>query len=231
MFHQPYIDKVRQLDPDNLVRLFPFDERSGASARDISPNGRTGTYNGVSLMDDIQPSGFNAGLYDGINDYTDIISDLNTDWSVADREKGTIMMWLKKDWSQADKQSALHLIADGNNQIQPFTDPAGGTLHLWSNIGGTVQSVGVSVSGTGWHCFVMTWDTTIGAGDFVEGFKDGVSQGTSTGARSNWSGSLAKALLGIDQNLSKWEWDGHIGITAIWKDVLSDADIEQISRI
>jgi len=230
MFHQPYIDKVRQIDPDNLVRLFPLDEKSGASARDISSNSRTATYTGVTLQDGIQPCGLNSSSYDGINDSIDIISDLNTDWSVVDRQKGTIMQWLKKDWDVAEKLTSLHFIATASNQIEFFSDGGGGSLVVFSNIGGTVKLVSISVSGVEYFCFVMTWDTTIGAGDFVEGFLDGVSQGTDTGARSDWSGTLSKALIGSEQAPQRF-WNDSIGVTAIWKDVLSDAKIKQISTI
>jgi len=230
MLWQPYVDKVRLIKTNNLVRLFHFDERAGTSAKDYSPNARTGTYNGVTLLDDVQPCGLNASLYDGINDYTDIISNLETDFPIGNRVRCTVLMWLKKDWGQADKQSAMHLLS-GGGQIQPFTDGAGGIFHLWSFIGGTQRSVACPVSGTGWHSFVMTWDTTLGGSSFVEGWKDGVSQGIDTGAGSNWSGAFAKTVLGVDQNLIKWNWDGQMGVTGIWDTVLSDDEIKQISRI
>lgn len=230
MFWQSYVDKVRQTKPDNLVRLFHLDERSGSSAKDYSPNARTGIYSGVTLQGGLQPCGLNASLYDGINGYTDIISNLETDFPIANRVRGTVLMWLKKDWSQADKQVSMHLIS-GGGQIEPFMDSAGGIFYLWSFIGGTERFVSCPVSGNGWHSFVMTWDTTLGGSSYVEGWKDGINQGIDTGAGGNWSGAFVKAVIGIDQNLAKWEWDGHMGVTGIWDTVLSDDEIRQISRV
>ena len=97
MFWKPYADKIRLVKPNDLIRLFYLDERSGSSAKDHSSNARTGTYSGPTLMNALQPSGKNAALFDGINDYIDIISDLNTDWTAGERTQVTVMQWLKKD--------------------------------------------------------------------------------------------------------------------------------------
>lgn len=232
MIWQPYKDKVRLIQPDNLVRLFHLDERSGSSAKDYSPNARTGTYIGPSLLDDIQPCGLNTAYWDGVNDeYVNILSNLETDFPVGNRTQGTVLMWLQTNWDEAIKKNAIHLISGTGDQIVFWVDPSGGLIHLWSYIGGVDQEITCSVSGTGWHSFVMTWATNLGGGDYVEGWCDGVSQGTDTGARSNWAGTLVRATLGIDQNLLTDEWSGHIGVTGIWDTVLSDDEIKQISRI
>jgi len=158
---------IKTLD-DGLVLYLPFNDGSGASARDDSGCGNTGALQNMSNMDWVTGKSGYAVEVNGINEYIDCGNDTSLQVTTQ-----TISAWIKT-------------AVDGTYIYGSRNDSVGGG-NLWIT-GGKLQfilnstqsaSASTTVTDDVWHHVCVTFDDDTKA---VKYFVDGNPDGTSTNA-------------------------------------------------
>jgi concanavalin A-like lectin/glucanase superfamily protein len=157
---------------DNPVAYYRFEEASGATATDSSPNANDGTYtNGVLLGQPSAPQLGTAARFDGIDDYVSTLRTISTDF--------TLELWINSNAGSPTGAASY----EGNGL-------------LWSDVGGDANDFTLAILNDGlsffagdsamtvtsanaindgrWHHLVATR----AIGGSMEIFVDGVSRGT-----------------------------------------------------
>ncbi len=229
---QTYLEKLLTIQSANLIGLWPMDETSGSVADDKSPKGNDGAYTGVTLNDSTFLNGRPVGLWDGTNDFNNIIAVSGE----FDGDAGTAAIWMKVSgvgvWTDAAVRGLMRLAtADDLGEVSIIKNNAAGTMQLLRTAGGTTKNVNVtSLTSTDWIHFALTWDKVA---DEVKAYMDGVQKGSTQTTLGAFAGAPAagKTNIGARRTVPQNVWDGWLAYGALWTVALTPAEILKVATV
>ena len=235
MFGQDYLQRVISIARPNLIALFPLNERTGATAADISPVGSVGDIDGVTLANATGPNGMPVGYYDGVNDDIDIdTSPPEPFWAAYDVDEMTCIMWLKVYnagvWTDSTGRKSLVLYKSNPdvNGIQIAKTSTNNELlyKIERREGGaTEQQHLYTISTTSWFCVGVSVSVT---GAYCKFYLDGVLVQTAGGVSAGTATDPSAFRIG---NYGTSPWYGWIGPVCVWDAPLSDNQMAAIGRV
>jgi hypothetical protein len=229
-----YAAKVLNTSSGCLIGYWPMWDVSGTTADNYEGTiARDGTYAVPGLGQTGIGDGRTSASFDGSTAYCDIFSSsLCTVFSGAE---GTLMAWAKVSasevWADGTPRVMVNLYIDVNNEISFSRGTSNDTIRLLYKAGGTLELVDYgSLSGTNFHCFVMTWSKT---GEIVRYFYDGIPTGAADENLGIWAGDLVNTttVIGAYSTTPTNVWDGSIAHVAIWKTPLTAAQILNLASV
>lgn len=225
MYFQNYKARVLNIDRANLIQYLPLDEHAGAIANDSSPENNDGAYVNCTLNNLVGPDGRGAVSADGVNDLVNLYSvGLNGDWNGG---LYTVLIWLKiSNWTQVGEYFAT-IGADSNNRFVLNINGAG-DLQVHSVGGGAAVNLTYTENRTSWISVVFYNNK---AGNETKLYINGVEEDSDV-AGGVYAGALGNTICVLmAKNTGDPSIEGKIAHFALWKSILSDAQIKNISRI
>lgn len=187
--------------------VWHMSETSGTNINDSTLNGNTGTPNGGVTLD-VTGKIVGGDSFDGIDDWTNLGT--SSTLSFGANSPFTIEGWVKTTESYGPIISFrsstdegpvidIHLGYDG-----AATDPGKLMALVRQDAGSSsyARKTGPSINDGGWHYFVLTRN----AGNTIELFSDGISQGTDSGGES---GGAITTNIRAFANERRWVQDNY----------------------
>jgi hypothetical protein len=187
--------------------IWHMNETSGTTIKDSTSNGNTGTPNGGVTLDAAGKI-IGGDTFDGIDDWTNLGTSSSLNFGA--NAPFTIEGWVKTTESYGSIISFrsstdggpvidIHLGYDG-----AITDPGKLLALIRQDTGssGYARKTGSAINDGIWHYFVLTRN----AGNTIELFSDGISQGTSSGGES---GGAITTNMRAFANERKWVQDNY----------------------
>jgi lysophospholipase L1-like esterase len=142
----------------SLVSDYPLWETSGKTVVDLSPNKRSGAYEGNPSLSDVPALCENAPRFDGVDDSADVYSAGLA--SAFNGDEGTVILQVKiekEEWIDGKAAFYLALRSDSNNNIE-FYKSANNQLEFAYTAGGTrVSSTINDIATDHWVTYAITW--------------------------------------------------------------------------
>ncbi len=227
-----YRATVVSADSTNLLVYYLLNETSGTTANDVSGHSANGTYSGVTLNTTTFLTGDPAASWDGVNDYTNILSSyLTANFNGAE---GTVLLWFRvpsgATWTDGALRFAIRLLVDGSNFISMFKQTINNRFDWQYDAGGTLKSVNSTSMGsvTGWAQIALTWSKS---SDQVKAFLNGVQVGSTQTGLGTFVGAIAIALIGAANTSGGSPWSGNLSNVAVWKSVLNPTTVAQLATV
>ena len=236
-FTPNYTYRVKSTCPGNLIAYWPLSETTGFTIQDETGNGRTGSYNNVTLEQ--------IGIGDGRTGVgtLGLTSGLGNLYSTSFRDafnprEGTISVWFRvvnlAAWGDNQDRRVFTIGNSGSNSIFFFKNGsvssslqaryvANNTINTWS--------IGTTSSSIGWEHFAITFSRS--ASEVVY-YYQGISRETDT-SMGDFVGALndATAFLfrGTASNATGNIWSGSACHMAVWTTPLTANQVRDLSRI
>ena len=220
-----YTQKVQALAP---IAYWPLAESSGSVATDESGNARNGAYTSVALGAAGIGDGRSAATFDGSTSYCNVQgAGLTAAFSGA---AGTLALWAKVSaagvWTDGVTRLLAIFLVDASNFVRLRKISTANTLDAQYSAGGTIKTVQISTSTTGYFHLAATWNK---AGDqFIVYFNGAQSGSTQTGL-GTFAGSLATSLIGANSTAPANVHSGVEAHVALWASALSAAQIATLA--
>jgi len=152
-----------------------------------------------------------------------------------DGDAGALFIWMKTDHAWADvlfERYAIRLQADIDNRIEIFRPAAASALYVRYESDGDSKLMDFSGkvwTTLDWFCVGVMWDRLVN--DEVTVWLDGVQADTGVGL-GTWAGDLAATttVIGASENDGSDCWEGGLGITAIYNEIKTDAEMLYLSK-
>jgi YD repeat-containing protein len=150
--------RILNLFNDSTIAYYPLMETSGKNIVDLSPNNRSGVYEGNPALNTVPALCENAPQFDGVDDIADVFSAGLA--SGFNGDEGTIIMQLKvekEEWIDGNTAYYLSLSADPNNNIALYKS-ANNQLEFAYTAGGKRVSATINDIATDhWVTYTITW--------------------------------------------------------------------------
>lgn len=217
------IRRILAMSPANLIQALTFSERSGTSAKDVSGNGRNGTFSNVTLGV-AGPDGYTATRFvPGSLSYCDVFGASLA--AAFNGNSGTVLVHCKVSgsgvWSDGVTRDLMRMTVDGSNFVILRKTTTANQLGCYHTASGTAKSVlSTAVAPTGWMAVALV----INSGT-IYGYRDGQLLG-STPSIGTYTGTPTLAYVGM----AGAYWDGDIGPSAIWTTPLAGPDVAIVSN-
>ncbi|MBU0980310.1 MAG: hypothetical protein KJ709_05865 [Nanoarchaeota archaeon] len=208
----------------SLVGYWSMDQHNSSGVHDNSSYGNAGRFSGGLSTSNITTGKYGKGLtFDGVDDWVEIDT-INDDVNV---NAGTIEGWGRMaNYASGVYETFVALYADNSNRIfiEKYTDDEMEFYHI---AGGTADHINIDVSSySGWHHWVMTWDTSA---DELKAYIDGVQVGTTQTGLGTFSGTPVDSAIGVqaEDEQPAWDefWNGAIDEVRIYSRALSQEEI------
>jgi hypothetical protein len=221
-----YSKKVLSYGP---VAYWPLNEESGSVAYDISGNGRNGAYTGVTLGQDGIGDGGTCPLFDGANDYVNIIAAQNA----YNGAEGALIVWAKASgagmWSDGTLRYIIHLFAGATTFMYIQRTAANNALQFRRRVGAADKVINATgVSSTEWMSVGLSWSET---GDTVKAFYNASQLGATQTGLGTWSGVPSVMTVGAYNTTPANVWDGYEGSVILFNSVQSNAAMIDLMTI
>ena len=227
-----YQQKVIGIDYTNLIGFWDLGELTGTTANDYSSRSNNGSFSGVTLDSANAIDGKRTPSFDGINDFVNIYTGgFASDFNGAE---GAVMVWIKVAnvgvWTDGTTDYIFNARVNNSNYIRITKMSLNSTLIMSYVAGGTAQSKTQNAfSYTGWLSIGISWSAT---NDEVKFYVNNYLIDTQTGL-GTWSGSLGAttSVFGAFNIFGSIPWNGYLSSCAIWKDVLTESQMFEVSRV
>lgn len=239
MWSGDHSDLVLGAAPGTLQFYFPLSEGSGSVARDLSGNGRHGTYYGPTLGAALTPFGAPAPLFDAINDYVDIYTAALAT-ALATWSEGTVAALVRvragSVWTDGATRVICQLSDSGqSNRVVMSRHSVNAQLRdLRAHAGTTVANVASTTSPTDWFYIAQTWSVSNNRlTNYISyrGVAPAQLGSTKTGLAA-WSAvtlSSTRCLIGNTYTVTPANlWDGYIAEVSGWS---SELDLTQLAPV
>lgn len=234
LFGGAYQDKVLGYVP--LV-YYPMNELTGSVAVNLGSLGSAanGTYTGVTLNDTAGPGGQGAPLFDGANDYLNILNAAITAAWDAGGDQWSILAWFKAYnagvWTDGLNRTILTQYEDADNYLSIYKNSANNTLTtvLWKAGGVSEIHSETPFDATTWKCLLVARDE---ASDEVIPYIDGSPLTTLT-TIGTWASAApwSKLLVGANATTPTLVWYGWLQHLAMFNRTLSAGDAVDLATI
>lgn len=238
----PYWQKVRDLQPADLVQYIRLNDASGTQATDYSGANRHGLYvNGPTLANAAGPDGVLVPYFDGSNQCVDLDNPFGTLTNViAPPAQGSIMIWGRvPDQATWEDGTIDLLVSIGYNGSNECHIKKGNVATDWgisfrrSPNASQVPIDHFDYEPLGWMMCGLTWDDTAGEMrayiyDAVGGFVNlGVAAYETDYAGLDYRASFIGAFLASGASPFKG-WLAHF---AFWKTVLTETKYRTLATV
>jgi hypothetical protein len=226
----PYIEKVQNTEPDNLILYHPMNELSGEIVYDFSPKGNNGIYSGTSLG--------HPGIGDGLTCPRFEKNDLNDFYSLGfngdfDGTKFSISIWAKVFdsgiWSDNFTGIMVQLLSTSADVLWLRKLPATGQLEWYLNAGGSERlrtKTGLATT-TSWMQVGITVDDS---NDTMKCYFNGIQEGGDVLGIGTWSGNLLNGAITVGESPPGGiGWRGYLAHFAVWDIILSARHMKNLS--
>ena len=237
-FNPNYTYRVRGTCPGNLIAYWPLSETTGATIADESGNGRTGSYNNVTLA--------GAGIGDGRTgaSWSNTTCGLGDLYSTSLRDainfrEGSIMVWSKipdvGTYSDNVVRRMLTLSASGaGNGILIFKGGTASNMAMQYVANGTTTALNgeVNSSSTQWVPYAVTYSRSASR---VRFYTQGIQRNTGTSMGDFTNGPLDNdtavlAKVGTSDSTNNG-WTGLLAHIALWTTELTAGQIKFLSTV
>ena len=214
----------------NLVRFWPLDDLTGTTARELSTNGESVTYDGPTLKARAGIDGRPTPSFDGNNDSLDTITNMATDFGTPDTGSLFISFYISE--AEAANGTFRHTAVIRDNVNNSEVD-----FIRWGSIAyqmraqcimqGSFKTISIDLTGktNRWHSIVITWDTS----DVMQMWWNGVKQASTPTFSSTWgAGAIDQSRIGRKPDSTAQYWKGNLGCIAWWKTVIPDAEAQAL---
>lgn|GEM_PF-6988877 len=222
-----YSAKVLATAPANLIAYWKLDETSGSTANDSSGNGRSGTYNGVTVGGTTFLNGSTAPLFAGINNHINIYSaSFAGAWN---GQEFTVSLFCRNpNWTDGTERRPFQVQVNGTN-LFVFRKPTGNSQFEVIYIAGGVTRIVTKTSFSPGDYFSVIATVSLSANQFKVYF--GGAQEGSTQTVGTWGGSLDPngCAIGARGASSTNPWRDSIAQVAVWNTPLSTGEVAVIA--
>lgn len=236
---KPYWQRLRSIQPGNLIGLWRQNETTGTQATDSSLELNHGAYSNVTLANAAGPDGVLVPSFNGTTSHTNIYSvGFAADWVGT---AGSVVIWGKVAssgiWTDGTADDLLHIGVDtSTNRIRFRKSATSNQLDWLLTAASTNKQVQkASVTTTGWFCMGMSWSQ---AADQMKAFYKELTgtwaqEGSTQTGLGAWSGSLGATFcpIGATNTNPTNLFNGWLGPVAVWKVALSDAEMQKAMTI
>jgi hypothetical protein len=174
-----------------------------------------------------------CALLDGSTTFVNVYSSALA--SVFNGPHGTVSIWVKYSadiWANGNQQYLFTFYVDAGNQIKAYKSSTANSIIFRYTAGGTtkIQSVS-SLSSTNFMNVVIT-HSDADNDDEAKWYIDGAQVGTTQTGLGSWTGALATnaVVIGAGNTSPVFVGEGYFAHTAVWKTVLSGAEILALSK-
>jgi hypothetical protein len=225
-----YMQRVLAADP---IAYWMQDEKQGGVSYDMVTaridGARNGAYTGVTLGQPGIRDGRTSPLFDGANDYNDVLTASLT--AAFDGTEGSLMIWARVSGAGvwADGAERRYIAFEGVGDFILFRkDVAANSMLLIYNDSVGAKSQAIATSTLDWFNIMMTWSQT--ANQTIYYF-DGVQQGA-IDACAGWGvGLTVRAVIGAGNTIPSVVWDGYLAHVAVWDRPLAPAEIASLAVV
>ena len=228
-----YSDRALEYGP---IAYFPLWEASGTTIECLV----SATQNGTASSDvSGWPPGEGVGdgntalLFDGTNDYIDILTaSLAT---AFDGDEGTAMFWCKVEdsgvWSDGTKRIGLYAVdtTDWNEYVNLYKNTSDNQMRYRYSAGGTLENITQNnVTTLLWFHIAVTWSASA---DEVKAYYNGVQEGTTQTSLGTWVGAINRALIGAESTAPANPWQGWLAHCLLFDKVLTQPEIANLATV
>jgi hypothetical protein len=201
--------------------LWPLDDPSGSTARNLINAGRTGTYNGSPTLNQTGPGGLAAAEFNGSSQSVSLSNAFTTPLAHG--------IWFKSALAVDASNFRGTLFSDQGGGRALYLGPATGALSneqitVSTNAGNSFRAMtqaGINIPGT-WHFLGVSW-----TGSLWEISLDGVQVDNATsGTPTAWAATVGRIAVGPAGN-ADW-FTGRLSHYAQWTSHKSVADFRSI---
>lgn len=234
MLFQDYLNRVLAIDPVNLVRFYPLIDRTGTTAKDYSPYKENGSYvNNFTYEDWKGPYGQLHPTFGDSDDYVNFLTNLETDLDLVNTGKFSCSIWApgnSADWSNAVVDYLFDVYADAGNEFSIRSSATPWTVDYRFDAGSNVwvynHSIPLGDQGLSYYHLGMTIDLNLTTNNMKPYFQGNLI--TTESESKSWDNTnpIAYAGIGAQQPGTQREWGDSLAYFAIWKSVLSDANMK-----
>lgn len=226
------LSRILRTEKDNIIRLYPLFETSGNTAEDLSNNSEDGTYVSVTLNNQSGIEGKPSPLFDGVNDYVDCDTNINTDFNSS---RGSVVIAFRiidpSLWSENLARNCFMIRFDSSNVMRIFKTAvvASNQIRLLIEGQGNQENFNhnFATATTDWHIAGFTWNSVSGV---VEYFMDGVNIGSDAGYLA-WANPPTTFKIGAIYTGNANFWKGSLGYMALWNTDLSVNRMLKVTKI
>ncbi len=232
---QTYQDKVLGYNP---TAYWPLDELAGGVAQDKvvdlrapNPASLDGAYTGVTLNDTPGPDGRPTPLFDGLNDFVDIVA-LQPAWLP---DESTLMIWLKVFnagvWTDGSIRYAFSIFANSKQYDISKANAPNNTLHYET----ATENVSHNTAVTTWICAVFIRSVSAGVDGQMIAYYNGVQTGVIQTSLAAWGDPTFLAgwhAIGAGNTVPNAPFHGWLAHVAVWAGtVLTPTQIADLAVI
>ena len=225
-----YQQRIKNLLGSSLVAYWPLDELSGTVARDVSGNGRDGTYANVTLGNEGIGDGKTAASFNGSSSKIAIAT---TPFKAAfNGLEGYCFVWFMTPSAvQIDgvNRVMIQLQADSNNLLQIKKANSNHTYVVQYKSGGANKQVTIDASEWSVNPVLVgvAWSKS---GDYVRFYYQGKKVGADLTGVGEWAGVLDanNTFLGTNYAGSPNTWSGRLAEIIIGNVPITDAQVSNL---
>lgn len=222
-----YLQQLLATQPASRVAYWPFDEATGAVARELIA-GRDGAYTGVTLGQTGIGDGTTAPFFDSTDRVNLLTSGLASAFNGAE---GSISLWCKVTdasiWTDATVRYALFLSADASNQVYIRRSATNNQLFAAHVGGGVTKSATIPTSSLGWINLIWTWSALAGQGHIWVNGEPGADPSAGLGT---FAGLPTTIVAGASNTSGASPWRGYLAHPAMWATTLGPGDVAVVAR-
>lgn len=232
-----YINKVINIQPDNLIGYWPLIEtNNGPIAYDYSRFGSAGFYATGQVVSQGQ-SGIGDGRtscsFNGTTSYINVYNNILV--KNFNGYEGTLSLWVKVAnagvWTDGVERVYFLLAANTSlNYVRIYKNSTNNQLVFDTVMGGTSKLVASTVVNTGWLNLALTYSKV---NDSLKAYGNGTQLGSTQTNLGNWSGSLlsTSCLIGSQTSTPANVCSGFIAHVALWDKALLANQIQMLYQL
>jgi len=221
----PYTGRMQAIRTTNQIGYWRMGEAAGGVSLDLSPKSNLGAYTGVTLGQVGIGDGLTCPLFDGANDYNNLLSaGLAADW---DGDEFTIAGWLKVSaggiWTDGLQHNVISIGVDANNLLYLCSAVGNNSFGFRFKSGGVDKTSHVTgVSSIGWLHAAMTISLV---DDEKIVYWEGMPYGAVQNGLGSWVGAPNMMLIGAGSTDPTQGWSGLQAHWMMWDCALTQAEV------
>ena len=229
---ETYVQRIKRILGNNLIRLFYSNETTGSIAYDHSDFAGNGAIVGADLGQASQLNGMNTFCFDGVDDSVNFGAPLSSDWSDAQKQTGSVFGFkLVPDWFDNTTEVLVSLRNDQGQIFELVKSAANDRLAAAYVIGGAYTKAEIAgldaLVGNNMFFFCVTWNANAPSITLMINESEQENTNNAGTVSSAWS----TGSYGERQSAGGLEFTGCTGIIGYVNSVLTDTQKEQLKNI
>lgn len=233
LFNFEYAKKVKGICGTSLIGYWPNWDK-GSTAFDFSGRKHHGTHTGVTLGQPGIGDGRMSGLYDGVNDFTNVYSAALA--AAFNSQELTIFAHIRMlaagVWTDSTVRYIARIAVNGSNEVNIRRGTTNNQMVSEYVAGGTTK--GVSLSSVGPRLDFFSWGITVSkSANQVKVFYQGLQTGATQTSLGTWAGELSttQCCIGSANITPSGVTSGFIQHVILCNAALPPAAIAELARV